>query len=304
MKGVIFAFAVSSFLTSTKGECSAYDEDSLVTSCEGATKYGPVVHVDFHKINRPCTCIVTPLFVGDLIVMSREVVVFVCNTQVTFQNSFIFRCPSHLSAQKIRVTMNQSFEVRAEYESPFISGTFYHCLGFYQNDGLNGNLSVICGSPLATQLPITTASTTTPTIITTPSTASSRLLSVVSSTESTVTIQNNVNVIESTDTTMSEENTCICGRKDEVTGESHLSLQIPLAIFVVISMVSSITNIYFYIHIKLRKKSGSNASNVKVSFQTRTETTAETYTELGNTVSENQYDSLSGQDDYMNTNVS
>lgn len=54
----------------------------------------------------------------------------------------------------------------------------------------------------------------------------------------------------------------------------------------------------------LRKKSGSNASNVKVSFQTRTETTTETYTELGNTVSENQYDSLSRQDNYMNTNVS
>lgn len=118
------------------------DEDSLVTSCEGATKYGPVVHVDFHKINRPCTCIVTPLFVGDLIVMSREVVVFVCNTQVTFQNSFIFRCSSHLSAQKIRVTMNQSFEVRAEYESPFISGTFYHCLGFYQN-GTIVSLSIV-----------------------------------------------------------------------------------------------------------------------------------------------------------------
>lgn len=60
-------------------------------------------------------------------------------------------------------------------------------------------------------------------------------------------------------------------------------------------------NINFFF---LRKKSGSNASNVKVSFQTRTETTTETYTELGNTVSENQYDSLSGQDNYMNTNVS
>lgn len=107
-------------------------EDSLVTSCEGATKYGPVVHVDFHKINRPCTCIVTPLFVGDLIVMSREVV-FVCNTQVTVQNTFIFRCPSHLSAEKISVTMNQSLDVRAEYVSPSTSGTFYHCMGFLQN---------------------------------------------------------------------------------------------------------------------------------------------------------------------------
>uniref|UniRef100_A0A8W8JD40 Uncharacterized protein n=1 Tax=Magallana gigas TaxID=29159 RepID=A0A8W8JD40_MAGGI len=236
MKGVIFAFAVSSFLTSTKGECPAYVEDSLVTSCEGATKYGPIV-------------------------------------------------------QSISVTINQSLDVRAEYVSTSTSGTFYHCMVFLQNDGSNGNLSVICGSSLATELPITTTSTTTTTTIATPSTATSRLSSEVSSTKPTAAIiQNDVNVTESTGTTLSEECTFICGRKDKVTGncESHLSLQIPLAIFVVISIVSTITNIYFYIHIKLRKKSGSNASNVKVSFQTTTEPTAETYTELGNTVSENQ----------------
>lgn len=69
-------------------------EDSLVTSCEGATKYGPVVHVDFHKINRPCTCIVTPLFAGELLVISRGGV-FPCYTQVYVQN-IIFRCSSDL----------------------------------------------------------------------------------------------------------------------------------------------------------------------------------------------------------------
>nr|XP_034334195.1 P cell-type agglutination protein map4-like isoform X2 [Crassostrea gigas] len=303
MKGVIFAFAVSSFLTSTKGECPAYD--SLVTSCEGATKYGPIVQVDFHKINRPCTCIVTPLFAGELLVISRGRV-FPCHTQVYFQN-IIFPCSSDLLSQSISVTINQSLDVRAEYVSTSTSGTFYHCMVFLQNDGSNGNLSVICGSSLATELPITTTSTTTTTTIATPSTATSRLSSEVSSTKPTAAIiQNDVNVTESTGTTLSEECTFICGRKDKVTGncESHLSLQIPLAIFVVISIVSTITNIYFYIHIKLRKKSGSNASNVKVSFQTTTEPTAETYTELGNTVSENQYDSLSDQDNYMNTNVS
>lgn len=301
MKGVIFAFAVSSFLTSTKGECPANVEDSLVTSCEGATKYGPVVHVDFHKINRPCTCIVTPLFAGELQVISRGVL-FLCYTQVNVQN-IIFGCSPDLLSHLISVTINQSLDVRAEYVSPSTSATFYHCMGFQQNDGSNGNLSVICGSSLATELPITTTSTTT--TIATPSTAISRLSSEVSSTEPTAAIiQNNVNVTESTGTTLSEECIFICGRKDKVTGESHVSLQIPLAIFVVISIVSTLTNIYFYIHIKLRKKSGSNASNVKGSFQTRIETTTETYTELGNTVSENQYDSLSGQDNYMNTNVS
>lgn len=55
------------------------DEDSLVISCEGVMKYGLVVYVDFYKINCLCICIVMLLFVGDLIVMLREVVVFVCN---------------------------------------------------------------------------------------------------------------------------------------------------------------------------------------------------------------------------------
>lgn len=63
-------------------------------------------------------------------------------------------------------------------------------------------------------------------------------------------------------------------------------------------------NIKLKINFFLGKNLDLNASNVKVSSQTRTETTTETYIELGNTVPENQYDSLSGQDNYMNTNVS
>lgn len=108
-------------------------EDSLVTRCEGATKYGPVVHVDFHKINRPCTCIVTPLFAGELLVISRGGV-FPCYTQVYVQN-IIFRCSSDLLhvSHSISVTINQSLDVRAEYVSPSTSGTFYHCMGFLQN---------------------------------------------------------------------------------------------------------------------------------------------------------------------------
>lgn len=90
---------------------------------------------------------------------------------------------------------------------------------FIISDGSNGNLSVICGSSLATELPITTTSTTTTTTIATPSTATSRLSSEVSSTKPTAAIiQNDVNVTESTGTTLSEECTFICGRKDKVTG--------------------------------------------------------------------------------------
>lgn len=85
---------------------------------------------------------------------------------------------------------------------------------------MNGILSVVCGGPLATAS--TTTTTTTPrestlTIIATTSTASSRLSSVVSSTEpKSALFQNDVNVTETTATTMSKE--CICGHKDEVSG--------------------------------------------------------------------------------------
>lgn len=51
----------------------------------------------------------------------------------------------------------------------------------------------------------------------------------------------------------------------------------------------------------VRKNSASKTSNIIIRLQTGTETTAETYTELGHTVSENQYDSLSGQYTYITT---
>lgn len=85
---------------------------------------------------------------------------------------------------------------------------------------LNGNLSVVCRSPLATALTTTTAAAareSTPTTIVTTPTANSRLSSVVSSTEPTSALnQNDVKVTESTATTMSEE--CKFGHKDEVSG--------------------------------------------------------------------------------------
>lgn len=87
---------------------------------------------------------------------------------------------------------------------------------------LNGNISVVCGSPLATALSTTTttaaARESTSTIIATTPTASSLLSSVVSSTEPTSALnQNDVKVTECTATTMSEE--CKLGHKDEVSGK-------------------------------------------------------------------------------------
>lgn len=104
-------------------------ENSLVTSCEGLTKYGSFLSVDFYQINRPCTCIVTTMFVGELLVISWEVDVPVCNTQIV-----IDKCPlQHLTSQTLDVQMNQSVDVRAEYKLPSTPGTFYQCIGFRKN---------------------------------------------------------------------------------------------------------------------------------------------------------------------------
>lgn len=112
------------------------------------------------------------------------------------------------------------------FEEKYI-GFFPH--EFIISGGLNGNLHVICGSPLATELPKTTESTTTTTTTTiaTPSTATLRLSPLVSFTEPTsAIIQNDVNVTEITATTMSEE--CICSHKDEFTGNYMYNFSKPL----------------------------------------------------------------------------
>lgn len=100
----------------------------------GSTKHGLAVYVDFYKINRPCTCIVTPSFVCELLVTSREVIVSVCNTQIVINEKLVMGCPLRVvSSQTLNVNINQSVNVRAEYVSPLTSGTFYHCIGFQQN---------------------------------------------------------------------------------------------------------------------------------------------------------------------------
>lgn len=90
---------------------------------------------------------------------------------------------------------------------------FFHV--FIILGGLNGNLSVVCGSPLVTTTAVATESTTTTN--TTTSTAIPRLSSEVSSTEpTTATIKKDVDVTESTVTSLSEE--CIYSHKEEVSG--------------------------------------------------------------------------------------
>lgn len=111
--------------------------DSSVISCEGSTKYGSLIYVDFNKINRPCTCTLTPSFDGGLFVTTRNNFEHQCDTLVNIHNSFIFRCPvKFFSGQALPVQNNQSVNIKGEYVSALISGTFYHCLEFQQSGKL------------------------------------------------------------------------------------------------------------------------------------------------------------------------
>lgn len=155
---------ISVFFVSTKEQCPTSFENISLTSCDGLTKHGRVVYVDFFKIKHPCTCIVTPSFNGELLVSSRTVLINTCNTEINVQNSIVYGCPiQSISSQALNVQINQSVEVRAEYKLPHTQGTFYHCLGLQQNGASNGNLNVICRPPPNTSTtaePLTTVSTT------------------------------------------------------------------------------------------------------------------------------------------------
>eukprot|EP00105_Crassostrea_gigas_P041211 XP_019925359.1 PREDICTED: uncharacterized protein LOC105334390 isoform X2 [Crassostrea gigas] len=157
--------------------------------------------------------------------------------------------------------------------------------------GLNGNLSIVCGRQLAAETTTITISTTTASSTTRLSNPTTAVLSMIPTSAFNIT---NANSINTTEATLSEE------------VDSLVSLQISLAIFVVISTISTILNIYFLIKNILRNKSKKDTTNVKTSHRGGNEPNVETYTELENAVtgdSENQYDALSRQENYINTNV-
>lgn len=113
-------------------------ENISIDSCDGSSKNGPYIYIDFHKINRPCTCKVNASFTGDLLVISNGEIKEKCNTQVNvvnyMYNYILFRCPiREISSATIDVQINQSVVVQSEYSPPYTSGSFYHCLGFRQN---------------------------------------------------------------------------------------------------------------------------------------------------------------------------
>lgn len=76
--------------------------------------------------------------------MTTRKIFSVCNTEIYVKNAnttFRFGCPiSSIIYQTLTVNVNQSVDVRADYNSLHTSGTFYHCMGFGQNGNFSLNL--------------------------------------------------------------------------------------------------------------------------------------------------------------------
>lgn len=187
-------FVVSVFFVTTNGQCSEDDNFMKVSKCDGLVWFGTYIFVDMKEIGRPCTCTVSSLFVGNLLVTSLKVTADVCYTRVTVNDTVIFNCNKGLSTT-VPVIVNDIVVVKAENTLMDITGSFHQCVGLTKNDGNNGNFSVKCGSQ---------QETTTESAITTKTVSSSLLASSVTflnptSTESLPVMSTNMN----TDVTMS-----------------------------------------------------------------------------------------------------
>lgn len=289
MKDLLCVLMAFAFLMTTNGQCPPNFGNISITTCSRSVRLGPRIYLDFNKINQPCECTVTSGFDGDLLVTAEKLTISSCYTKVVVNGSHRFGCPIPQGASAtFKLSLDQSINVQAEYSPQSSTGTFYQCLGFQGNGRF---LGVSCDSKREgkTSMAISTTSASSTTRLSSPS-------SVVSLTELIATSA--INKKKS-----SEELKC-----DHRSAESLLSLQIPLAIFVVFSTLSTILNIYFYINIKSRNKSKKDKTNSNVIMSNRggSEPNAETYTELGNTAtreSENQYESITRQENNMNTNV-
>ncbi|XP_052707742.1 uncharacterized protein LOC128182998 [Crassostrea angulata] len=145
MENILSLLIASVFLVTTKGQCPLNVGNKLLTTCSETTAYGPLIYIDFYKINRPCNCTVTSMFRGNLLVTAQKTRISSCSTQVVVKGSRIFGCPlSQITSVTFTLLQYQPFAVQAEFTPPSTSGNFYQCLGFQEKGGKGGDVSVLC----------------------------------------------------------------------------------------------------------------------------------------------------------------
>ena len=91
------------------------------------------MYADFSKINRRCTCTVTALFSGRIVVTSWRVEHSKCNNRVTVNNKVTFNCKDNKYSM-FDVRINESVLLVADFWQGNTSREFKQCLGV-GNDG-------------------------------------------------------------------------------------------------------------------------------------------------------------------------
>lgn len=129
-----------------KGQCMRDGDEVPIKSCNGSTRSGSIVTVDFSVIGRPCTCTVNSSFVGQLLVTTRKVN-FSCTTELILtkiNERVSFDCNQDFS-DVTNVTHKDKIIVEAGYKQGVTSGIFHQCTRFQENGGKGGIVSVQCG---------------------------------------------------------------------------------------------------------------------------------------------------------------
>lgn len=109
--------------------CINLGDHNTFTSCDGSTRSERGIYADVDKIGRPCTCIVTSLFNGELYVISHKTTHVLCNNRVRVNNTVIFDCKDD-GFKKFDVKINDTIIIKAEYQPGHTFVKFYQCLVF------------------------------------------------------------------------------------------------------------------------------------------------------------------------------
>lgn len=85
------------------------------------------MYADFSKIKRRCTCTLTALFVGQIILRSWRVE-SECNNRVTVNNKVTFNCKDG-GSHTFDVSLNDTVLFWADYQQGYTEGQFKQCIG-------------------------------------------------------------------------------------------------------------------------------------------------------------------------------
>lgn len=197
---------------------------------------------------------------------------------------------------RFNVQTNDTIIIKAEYVANYSSGGFSQCLEIYSEgliNGSDGNFNASCENPQENKLNISKPLRTSPYII------------------SSVGNNDNDDVITTTSHVTNNPTDSTLKESSNINQEKQIckSTQVPVGIFIAITVLSAIFNIFFFFRLKSRKPLGTHSNNRNTMTNQTTGHRNQTgaYAELNvgvmatgeTTDTENQYDALKHRDNYL-----